>query len=342
MGDASSSSAPKAIATPSTYADSERYFISSGKQFQFHKIPTANYRLSQTAESIKTKGTLWQLNPSAADDSTTNTTWDVYSNLPVFAARYDSPLVSGVDSKTIYWEFEITSLGYEGRDASVAFGFLVKDTGSEAVAANPNGSIRNYQPAGAPISLSGPSLLWNSTDGGVYFNGIKISTEAFTANIGDTVGLGITFQFDPSIPMVQTRDVNDNPNAKSSKFSKAVDSRGNKTTRIADVADLVACPTKTFLTINGEEKELDGDAAREYFRGLTDVFPVLVVSGPGVGGKVRIGEAVKFDGDGGAQDAQMAAKGNAAKGNFKKSKWSKIFKPVGGGGWTGGVGLLGG
>ncbi|EPS38536.1 hypothetical protein H072_7660 [Dactylellina haptotyla CBS 200.50] len=338
MLEASTSVGSKALAVPSSYADSERYFISSGKQFHFHKIPTANYRLAQTAESIKTKGTLWQLNPSAADDATTNSTWDVFSNLPLFAARYDSPLISGEDSKTIYWEFEITSAGYEGKPASLAFGFLVKDEGSDAVAAKADGSLRSNNPAAAPISLSGPTLLWNSTDGGVYFNGTKIDTEAYTAQVGDTIGLGITFQFDPSVPMVPTRDVLDNPNAKAGKMSKSIDSKGNKTTRIADVADLVACPTKTFITINGVEKPFDGAVSRDAFKGITDVFPVLMVSGPGVGGKVRIGEAVKFGGDGGQADAQLAAKGNAGKAGHKKSLWGKIFKPAGGGSWTGGVG----
>ncbi|KAF3919749.1 hypothetical protein ABW20_dc0107878 [Dactylellina cionopaga] len=342
MAEVSTSTGPKPLALATSYADSERYFISSGKQFRFQPIPTANYRLAQTTESIKTKGTLWQLNPSASDDSsTTNTTWDVITYLPLFAARYDSPLVSGNDSKTIYWEFEITGLGYEGKDASLAFGFMVNDSGSEIIATRPDGSLRRHDPAAAPFSLSGPSLLWYSADGGIYDRGEKLATEAFVAKVGDTVGLGVTFQFDADIPMVATRDVMDNPNAKANKVSKAIDSKGNKTTRIADAKDLVGCPTKVFITINGEEKALDGEVARAFLNGTTDVFPVLAVSGPGIAGKVRIGEAVKFDGEGGLQDAQLAAKGNAANAGFKRSKLSKFFKPAGGG-WFGGVAQGGG
>ncbi|KAF3940952.1 hypothetical protein ABW19_dt0205923 [Dactylella cylindrospora] len=333
----STTAASKALATPTSYADNERYFMSSGKQIRFYPIPTSNYRLAQTAESLKTKGTLWQLNPSASDDATTNTTWDIFSNLPVFAARYDSPLVSGNDSKTIYWEFEILSLGYEGKPAGVGFGFLVKDEGSEAVAAKTDGSLRPYDTSVAPASASGPSLLWWSGDGGIYENGTKLETESFTAAVGDTIGFGVTFQFDGSIPMVATRDVMDNPSSKASKVSKALDKKGNQTTRIAEAKDLVACPTKVFVTVNGVEKPLEGDIARAFLNGTTDVFPVLFVSGPGVSGKVRIGEAVKFGGEGGAADAELAAKGNAANAGYKKSKWGKIFKPASGG-WFGGVG----
>ncbi|KAK6505655.1 hypothetical protein TWF481_007546 [Arthrobotrys musiformis] len=337
---ASSSSAPLPLASPSSYSDHERYFISSGKQISFQPIPTPIYRLAQTTESIKTKGTLWQLNPSASDDpSTTGNTFDVVSSLPLFVARYDSPLVSGNDSKTIYWEFEITSLGYSDTLASLAFGFVVKDAGSEAVASNSNGSLRPYDQVAAPKSLSGPSVLWNSTDGGVYDNGAKVPDSDFQAKVGDTIGLGITFQFDPSVPMVPTRDVNDNPNAKAGKFSKSLDSKGNKTTRVAEVKDLVAVPTRVFVTINGEEKGVGGDVARAFISGVTDVFPVLVVSGPGVGGKVKIGEAVNFGGEGGLADAQLAAKGNTANAGHKKSKFSKVFKIPGGGGWFGGVGM---
>ncbi|KAK6532863.1 hypothetical protein TWF281_007036 [Arthrobotrys megalospora] len=332
--------APHPLATPSSYADRERYFISSGKQISFQPIPTSIYRLAQTAESIKTKGTLWQLNPSASDDpSITNNTFDVVANYPLFAARYDSPLVSGNDSKTIYWEFEITSLGYSGTPASLAVGFVVKDAGSETTAANSNGSLRPYDQTAAPKSLSGPSLLWHSSDGGVYDNGIKVPDTEFQAKAGDTVGVGITFQFDPSIPMIPTRDVNDNPNAKASKFSKSLDSKGNKTTRVAEVKDLVAVPTKVFVTINGEEKPIEGDVARAFVSGVTDVFPVLVVSGPGVSGKVKIGEAVGFGGEGGLADAQLAAQGNSANAGHKKSRFSKVFKIPAGSAWFGGVGM---
>ncbi|KAJ6257613.1 hypothetical protein Dda_7400 [Drechslerella dactyloides] len=333
--------ADKPLAVAAKYADRERYFIAAGKGFQFQNIPTANYRLAQTAEGLKTKGTFWQLNPSADSSATTTaTTWDVYANYPLFAARYDSPLVSGVDAKTIYWEFEITSLGYAGTPASLAFGFLVKDAGSDAVAARPEKSLRAFDdPAAPPTSASGPSLLWNSTDGAVYANGVKVPTEdgvTFTAGVGDTVGIGITYLFDASVPMVPTRDVHDNPSAKPSKISKAIDRKGNQTTRTADAKDLVPCPTKVFVTVNGEEKPVGGDVARGFLAGLTDVFPVLVVSGPGVGGKVKIGEAVGFAGDGGVADAELAAKGNAANAGFKPSKWSKFFRTTGGGGWFGG------
>ncbi|KAK6335944.1 hypothetical protein TWF730_003319 [Orbilia blumenaviensis] len=333
-------STPNPLATPSSYSDHERYFISSGKQISFQPIPTSIYRLAQTTESIKTKGTLWQLNPSASDDpSITGNTFDVVSNLPLFIARYDSPLVSGNDSKTIYWEFEITSLGYSGTPASLAFGFVVKDAGSEAVATNSNGSLRPYDQTALPKSLSGPSLLWHSTDGGVYDNETKVPGLEFPAQVGDTIGVGITFQFDPSIPMIPTRDVNDNPNSKAGKFSKSLDSKGNKTTRIAEVKDLVAVPTKVFVTVNGEEKPIEGEVARAFVSGVTDVFPVLVVSGPGVGGKVKIGEAVSFGGEGGLADAQLAAKGNSANAGHKKSRFSKVFKIPGGGAWFGGVGM---
>ncbi|KAK6336276.1 hypothetical protein TWF696_001838 [Orbilia brochopaga] len=329
-----------ALAVPSSYADNERYFIAAGKQFQFQNIPTPNYRLAQTSESIKTKGTLWQLNPSAdASTASTAVTWDVYANYPLFAARYDSPLISGVDAKTIYWEFEITSLGYESTPANLSFGFLVKDENSDAVAARPERSLRPFDnTAATPMSASGPSLLWNSTDGAIYANGVRVpGEEAFTAAVGDTVGIGVTFLFDASVPMVPTRDVQDNPSGKASKVSKAIDRKGNQTTRIADVKDLKPCPTRVFVTLNGVEKTLGGDVAREFLSGVTDVFPVLVVSGPGVGGKVRIGEAVGFRGDGGAADAELAAKGNAANAGYKRSKWSKVFRPSGGGGWFGGV-----
>ncbi|RVD82638.1 uncharacterized protein DFL_007056 [Arthrobotrys flagrans] len=332
--------APHPLANPSSYSDNERYFISSGKQISFQPIPTSIYRLVQTTESIKTKGTLWQLNPSSSDDpSTTRNTFDVVSNLPLFAARYDNPLVSGNDSKSIYWEFEITSLGYSGTPAGLAFGFVVKDAGSEAVASDSNGSLRPYGQAAAPKSLSGPSLLWNSVDGGVYDNGTKVPDSEFQAKVGDIVGLGVIFRFDPSIPMIPTRDVNDNPNAKAGKFSKSLDSKGNKTTRVAEVKDLVPVPTRVFVTINGEEKRIEGDVARTFVAGATDVFPVLMVSGPGVGGKVKIGEAVNFSGEGGLADAQLAAQGNNAHAGHKKSRFSKVFKIPGGGGWFGGVGM---
>ncbi|EWC46028.1 hypothetical protein DRE_04821 [Drechslerella stenobrocha 248] len=335
-------STPKGLAVASSYADHERYFISSGKQLRFQNIPTPTYRLAQTTESLKTKGTFWQLNPSASSDAaTTAVTWDVYTNLPLFAARYDSPLVSGNDSKTIYWEFEITSLGYSDAPASLAFGFVVKDAGSETVAARPEKSLRPYDAAAGlgPVSLSGPSLLWYSVDGGVYANGRKVEgADAHVAQVGDTIGLGVTFLFDASVSMVPTRDVLDSSATKPSKVSKAIDRRGNQTTRVADANDLVACPTKAFVTVNGVERESSGwDAvAREFLSGTTDVYPVLVVSGPGVGGKVRIGEAVQFGGEGGVQDAALAAKGNTAHAGFKKSKWSKVFKTAGGGGWFGG------
>ncbi|KAF3909105.1 hypothetical protein ABW21_db0205324 [Orbilia brochopaga] len=317
-----------ALAVPSSYADSERYFIASGKKIQFHDIPTSNYRLAQTVESIKTKGTLWQLNPSADSSAdSTAVTWDVYSNFPLFAARYDSPLVTGVDAKTIYWEFEITSLGYSDTPAALAFGFLVKDENSDAVAARPDKSLRAFDPAAPPTSASGPSLLWNS-DGAVYVNGVKVPTEdTFTATAGDTVGIGITFLFDASAPMIPTRDVRDNPSGKASKVSQAIDRKGTRTARVADVKDLLPCPTNVFVTVNGVEKPLGGGIAREFLAGVTDVFPVLVVSGPGVGGKVKMGEAVGFHGDGGAADAGLAAKGNAANPNFKRSKWSRLFGP---------------
>ncbi|KAK6342943.1 hypothetical protein TWF718_008321 [Orbilia javanica] len=333
-------SGPNPLANASSYSDNERYFISAGKQISFQPIPTSIYRLAQTTESLKTKGTLWQLNPSASDDpSTTGNTFDIISNLPLFAARYDNPLVSGNDSKTIYWEFEVTSLGYSGTPAGFAFGFVVKDAGSEAIASNSSGSLRPYDQTAAPKSLSGPSLLWNSVDGGVYDNGTKIPDTEFQAKVGDTVGLGITFQFDSSIPMIPTRDVNDNPNAKAGRFSKSLDSKGNKTTRIADVKDLVSVPTKIFVTINGEEMKIEGDVARTFISGVTDVFPVLAVSGPGIGGKVKIGEAVTFGGEGGLADAQLAAKGNSAHAGYKKSRFSKVFKIPGGGSWFGGVGM---
>ncbi|KAF3309319.1 hypothetical protein TWF173_011243 [Orbilia oligospora] len=331
-------SAPHPLASPSSYSDSERYFISSGKKLSFQPIPTSIYRLAQTTESIKTKGTLWQLNPSASDDpSTTGNTFDVVSNLPLFAARYDNPLVSGNDSKTIYWEFEITSLGYSGTPAGLAFGFVVKDAGSEAIASNSGGSLRPYDQAATPKSLSGPSILWNSVDGGVYENGTKVPDSEFQAKVGDIVGIGVTFQFDPSIPMIPTRDVNDNPNAKAGKFSKSLDTKGNKTTRVAEVKDLVPVPTRVFVTINGEERRIEGDVARAFVSGVTDVFPVLMVFGPGVGGKVKIGEAVNFGGEGGLADAQLAAKGNSAHAGHKKSRFSKVFK-IPADAWFGGIG----
>ncbi|KAK6523991.1 hypothetical protein TWF694_005659 [Orbilia ellipsospora] len=215
--------------------------------------------------------------------------------------------------------------------AAIAIGFIVKSVTPDTVPfIRRRSSLRHIDEFPFPCSTAGEGVFWTSDNGGCIHIGGHQTRHTLKAGTGDTVGVGLTFKMDPA--KAQSNGTTPVPTPPTTpppipqKDSKELFRRKSSTTSAkddvpcADPKDLTSVPVEIFFVINGEKKlTFSSDKSTNPFDppipesllGTNDIFPCICVQGAGVACKTRIGQAVKWHGEGGTAEAAVQENGQA-------------------------------
>ncbi|KAF3928820.1 hypothetical protein AA313_de0202381 [Arthrobotrys entomopaga] len=213
--------------------------------------------------------------------------------------------------------------------AAIAIGFIVKSVTPDTVPfIRRRSSLRPIDEFPFPCSTAGEGVFWSSDNGGSVHLGGHPTRHTLKAGTGDTVGIGITFKMDT--PKTQSNGTTPVPTPPTTpppttqKEPKELFRRKSSTTSAkddvpcADPKDLQSVPIEIFFVVNGEKKlTFSSDKSTnpfdlpvpEYLLGTNDIFPCICVQGSGVACKTRIGQAVKWHGEGGTAQSPVQENG---------------------------------
>jgi len=303
---------PRNLLTPEKIGHQSLFMLATGKKMHFTEPSTQDYRFGTGKASVTSGGTVVDLLTSANPES--NTTWDARTEKPLYAALHHNPIICKQMQRNVYWEYDLRQS--EAVKGAIGIGYRVPDRDyleSKPVRYNNIHSFSDAMP-----ELSPCSVFWWSADNSVWINGQRV--ENFTLPVGpnSTLGIGLMLHYDPTFVPAEKEE------PKKNKLAAWIESKQSHEAPIGELKDLFPVATTIFFTVDGVMHKLPVEASplwKAYINGVFDIYPAIVVSGAGVEGSAKFGQAVEWDGEGGRSEAAYWSQGDKNLPGYKQPKW---------------------
>lgn len=301
------------LLTPEKVGHQSLYMLATGKKVHFSEPSTEDYKFSIGKAGIVSCGTILDLLTSA--NAVSNETWDVRSEKPLYAALHHNPIICKQMQRNVYWEYDLRLS--DAVKGAIGIGYRVPDR--EYLESKPVRYNNIHSFSDAMPQLSPCSVFWWSADNSVWINGTKVENFSLPVGQNSTLGIGLILHYDGTFVPEAAKEEH-----KKNKLAAWIESKQRQEAPVGELHDLYPVATEIFFTVDGVMHKLPQEASplwKAFINGVFDIYPAIVVSGAGVEGSAKFGQAVEWDGEGGFSEAAYWSQGDRNLPGYKQPKW---------------------